>query len=119
MESIIKHTDKPEYYFEERCFITELLNTPAVPELSVARARVEPGVTTVLHRVKGTAEKYYILSGYGRAEVDGRVLEEVGPGDMVLIPEGQSQCITNTGKEDLVFLCFCTPRFEVGNYEVV
>ncbi|MBN8666152.1 MAG: cupin domain-containing protein [Chitinophagales bacterium] len=119
MSPIIKADSKSEYYFEERCYITELLNNSSEPDLSVARARVEPGVTTALHRVLGTAEKYYILSGTGAMEVDGQAAGTVNPGDMVLIPPGQTQRITNTGSADLIFLCFCTPRFEPKNYEAV
>lgn len=119
MPPIIKSGSKKEYYFEERCYITELLNTSSDPDLSVARARVEPGITTALHRVIGTAEKYFILSGTGEMEIDGQAVGTVNPGDMVLIPPGQTQRITNTGTEDLIFLCFCTPRFEPGNYQAV
>ena len=32
-----------EYYFKEGCFINELSNAPEDPEVSIARARVEPG----------------------------------------------------------------------------
>ena len=39
----------PEFATDERCLITELLNDPACPEVSLALARVAPGVTTRLH----------------------------------------------------------------------
>ena len=60
-----------EYWFEERCHITEWWNTPTDAAVSVARARVEPGVTTRLHRLKGVTERYVILEGTGCAEVAG------------------------------------------------
>jgi hypothetical protein len=50
-----------EYWFEQRCHITEWWNTPADAAVSVARARVEPGVTTRLHRLKDVTERYVIL----------------------------------------------------------
>ena len=117
MQTIIKAQSKPEKYFEEECFITEILNSEANPEVSVSQAKVKPGVTTVLHRLNETYEKYYILSGTGRMEIDGKVVGDVQQGDLVVIPKNTSQRITNTGFGDLVFLCICTPRFEVRNYK--
>ena len=94
-------------------------NSDADDTLSIARARVEPGVTTAWHRVRNTAERYLILAGTGEVELEGRPSESVGPGDVVLIPPGLGQCITNSGDEDLVFLALCTPRFRQANYETV
>ena len=37
---IIHNKTDSEYYFEERCFITELWNSPGDKEVSVAQARV-------------------------------------------------------------------------------
>jgi mannose-6-phosphate isomerase-like protein (cupin superfamily) len=106
-----------EVYTEERCYITEVLNHSGQPEFSVARARVLPGVTTALHAVRDTEEQYYILSGRGEMEIGCEVVGEVQSGDLVVIPPGVPQRIRNIGEEDLVFLCFCTPRFEGENYE--
>ncbi|MEA3397575.1 MAG: cupin domain-containing protein, partial [Chloroflexota bacterium] len=41
----------------------------------------------------------------------------VSPGDVVLIPPGVSQRISNTGAGDLMFLCICTPPFRPECYE--
>ena len=54
-----------EYFFDEGCHILELSNTPDDPTVSIARARVEPGVTTRLHRLVETTERYVILEGEG------------------------------------------------------
>jgi hypothetical protein len=51
-----------EFFTEEGCFITELHNTEDDPAVSVARARVEPGVRTALHAV--VVEERY-LGGRG------------------------------------------------------
>lgn len=101
----------------ERCFITELANTPDDPAVSIARARVAPGVTTRWHRLRGIAERYVILEGRGRVEVGDVAPTEVGPGDVVVIPPGCSQRIANTGSTDLVFLAICSPRFVPEAYE--
>jgi len=106
-----------EYFFEEGCHIIELSNQESDPALSIARARVEPGVTTKWHRVRQTAERYVILEGEGRAEVGNLSPQRVSPGDVVVIPPDCPQRIANTGKIDLVFLALCTPRFLPENYQ--
>lgn len=116
---IIRVLDSAEYYFQEGCFIRELSNSADDPDCSIARARVEPGVTTRLHRLAGTVERYVILEGAGRVEVGEMPPADVGPGDVVLIPAGCEQRITNTGESDLVFLAICTPRFRPDAYEDV
>lgn len=106
-----------EFYTPERCHIIEWSNTPDDPAVSIARARVEPGITTRWHRLTGTVERYVILEGTGRMEVGGRPAREVGPGDVVHIPAGCPQRIANTGERDLIFLAVCTPRFRPEAYE--
>lgn len=116
-EAIKKQDLSSEFYTLENCYIAELHNSPDDPEASIARARVEPGQTTRWHRLKGTIERYCILSGTGRVEVGELVPQEVGTGDVVLIPPMCRQRITNIGAEDLVFLAICTPRFTGEAYE--
>jgi len=113
----VLQTDKTnEYYTDERCHILELSNVASDPEVSIARARVEPGVTTKLHRVSNTVERYVILEGLGCIQVEGLDETAVNPGDVVVIPAGTPQSISNVGENDLIFLCICTPRFEWENY---
>ena len=92
--AIRPHDPAAEFYTEERCYITELSNLPEDPDCSIARARLEPGVTTRWHRLDGIAERY-----------------------VVLIPPACRQRIANLGKTDLVFLAICTPRFRPERYE--
>ena len=106
---------KPEVWTRERCFISELLNDPDWPELSLARCRVEPGITTELHALDVT-EFYVIERGQGRMHLGDAESFDVGPGDTVTITQHEPQRITNTGTDDLVFLCVCTPRFLQDNY---
>ena len=109
---------KPEVWTRERCFVTELINDAAWPELSLARCRVEPGVTTELH-VLSVHEVYVIESGQGLMQVGENAPFEVRPGDSVTIPQQAAQRITNTGDDDLVFLCVCAPRFLSEHYKSV
>ena len=85
--------------------------------VSIARARVEPGVTTRLHRLQGIAERYCILTGRGRVRIGELPPSLVVPGDIVYIPPGCPQSISNVGDTDLIFLAVCTPRFDPEAYE--
>ena len=118
-ETIKKQNLKNEFYTAEKCFITELSNTPDDADMSIAQARVEPGVTTRRHRLKRTAERYFIVSGKGIVEIGKLPPREVTAGDVVLIPPMCPQRITNVGTDDLIFLAICTPRFTQDIYEDV
>ncbi|MDO9105237.1 MAG: cupin domain-containing protein [Methylovulum sp.] len=116
---ILKANPADEYYFDEGCFILELSNTPTDPEVSIARARVQPGVTTQLHRLSGVVERYVMLAGSGVVEIGGLPPQTVSEGDVVIIPPQCPQRITNSGSDDLIFLAICTPRFTHGVYEAM
>jgi mannose-6-phosphate isomerase-like protein (cupin superfamily) len=116
-EAIRRYAPAAELYTAEGCFINELSNSADDPGLSIARARVAPGVTTRWHRVRDTVERYVILEGKGRVEVGALPAQEVGPGDVVLIPPSCRQRIANIGDKDLIFLAICTPRFVPEAYE--
>lgn len=114
--TVIRPDPAAEFYTAERCHILEMSNTGNDEAMSIARARVEPGVATAFHKVIDTAERYVILSGEGVVEIEGQPPTNVESGDIVLIPPGAGQRITNTGPDDLVFLALCTPRFRQENY---
>ena len=118
MKEAIKSIDPgAEFYTPEKCYITELSNTPDDPEVSIARARVTPGITTRWHRLVETTERYVIIEGRGRVEVGSLPPQDVSAGDVVLIPPSCPQRITNLGQGDLIFLAICTPRFKQAAYE--
>lgn len=100
---------------EERVFVTELLNNPAVPLLSIARCRVLPGVTTQLHELESN-EWYLIEAGLGQMRLGDGDPFEVAVRDCIQIPAGTAQQISNPGDDDLVFLCVCLPRFQQDAY---
>lgn len=118
MKEAIRRIDlSKEFYTAEGCYIIELSNTPDDADASIARARVAPGITTRWHRLRGTTERYCILSGKARVEIGKLPHQELGPGDVVLIPPMCRQRITNIGGEELIFLAICTPRFSNDVYE--
>ena len=110
---IVKDKSLKDYSTSERCFVIENYCNESV---SIARARVEPGDTTVAHHLKGIAEIYIISRGKGKVKVGNLPPTEVITGDLVVIPAGVSQKITNTGKTDLIFHCICNPRFTPDCY---
>jgi len=118
-KTLNKQNLKTEFYISEKCYITELSNSADDPDVSIARARVEPGVTTRRHRLKGITERYFIISGTGGVEIGELPPQEVNPGDVVLIPPLCPQRITNIGKDDLIFLAICSPRYMQDAYEDV
>lgn len=105
-----------DYYFAEGCFINELSNSADDAAVSVAQARVMPGDTTRWHALQGITERYVILAGSGEADVGDLKGQPVSAGDVVIIPPGVRQRIRNTGKEELVFLAICSPRFVADAY---
>ncbi|MDD5273265.1 MAG: cupin domain-containing protein, partial [Methylovulum sp.] len=80
---IVKANEDDEYYFDEGCFILELSNSADDAEVSIARARVRPGVTTKLHRLQGVAERYVMLEGAARVEIGGLAAQVLKAGDVV------------------------------------
>ncbi|GJM08473.1 MAG: hypothetical protein DHS20C11_07490 [Lysobacteraceae bacterium] len=116
MPQVIRGSQQSEYYFDERCYITEWLNVESSAQLSIARARVEPGVTTAWHQLTGITERYVVLSGQGLVAV-GDLETTVSAGDVVIIPPDTRQRISNTcQQQDLIFLAICSPRFRVSAY---
>jgi len=113
---IQKRDEAAEFFAEqERCYIVETWRSPD-DSMTIARARVEPGVTTAWHALEGVAERYIITAGAGRMEVGDLPPAHVGPGDTVFIPAGVRQRIANTGAADLIFYCVCTPPFTPDCY---
>jgi len=109
---IVKANSPTEHLMPERCFVMENWGKSTQDRaVSIARARVEPGVTTKTHHLEGIQEIYVIASGRGRVHVGCLEPAEVSCGDVVAIPAGVTQRITNIGESDLIFYCICTPAF--------
>jgi mannose-6-phosphate isomerase-like protein (cupin superfamily) len=105
---IVKANAPYEYLTPEHCFVAENYSDK---DVSIARATVKQGVTTLAHHLVGIQEIYLITSGEGKVTIESLEPTDVGVGDVIVIPPQTSQKITNTGKTDLVFYCICTPRF--------
>ncbi|WP_411726757.1 cupin domain-containing protein [Methyloglobulus sp.] len=116
-EELRRMKPNSEFYTPELCYINELSNSADDPEVSIARARVQPGVTTRWHRLHGITERYMILEGEGLVEIGDLEPQKVRHGDVVLIPPECRQRITNIGLNAIIFLAICMPRFRQEAYE--
>ncbi|HLN44940.1 MAG TPA: cupin domain-containing protein [Candidatus Sulfotelmatobacter sp.] len=110
---IVKASTLKEIETSENCSIMETWSSDKV---SIARARVKPGLTTEAHYLKNVDEIYIIVKGKGSVKAGDLEVATVIAGDTVFIPAGVWQQITNVGKTDLVFYCVCTPRFTQESY---
>ena len=84
---------------------------------SLCHATVKPGQKTRLHRL-GATEVYYILEGEGLMSIDGESTK-VRPGQAIYIPPHSTQCIENTGRSDLLFLCIVDPAWREEDEEIL
>ena len=116
LSEVKKNVTAIEYETAERCHIKEIANDAGDKLVSIARARVAANVTTAWHKLTGITERYIIVSGQGRVEIDDQAPIDVEPGDVVRIAADIRQRITNTGTEDLLFYAVCAPPFQSACY---
>jgi mannose-6-phosphate isomerase-like protein (cupin superfamily) len=111
--AIVKAASLKETLLPEGCFLFENWGaaTSGDKNVSIARARAKPGVTTKAHWLSGVQEIYLIVQGKGKVTVGDLKPTEVSKGDVVVIPPETVQSITNVGKTDLFYYCICTPAF--------
>jgi mannose-6-phosphate isomerase-like protein (cupin superfamily) len=69
---------------------------------------VPPGAKQRLHSHEDSEQAYVVVRGSGKMEVAGDV-EEVGEGDLVLIPPATDHGIENHGDVDLVYVSATSP----------
>lgn len=87
--------------------ILDQTNAPVALQ-SLAEASIPGGGQTDRHYHKLSEELYFILEGTASMEIDNEV-QEVGPGDGILIPPGAWHQITAVS--DVRFLCCCAPPY--------
>lgn len=82
-----------------------LIDNTYLNGLVVSKTILHAGKQTGGHNHSGQEEVYQFVSGYGTMVV-GTDVHLVGPGDIVLIPDGDFHRVSNTSKyEDLIFVC--------------
>ena len=80
---------------------------------SVSHSELQPGKKSKLHKMK-TSEVYYILQGEGNLMIDEDTLK-VSKDQAIYIPPHSKQCIENTGKDELKFLCIVDPAWKLDD----
>jgi len=104
----------------DACKLREMLH-PDKQDLclrySLAHATVPAGMTTLAHRLR-TSEVYFIIQGQGRMHINNEI-SELGPNDTVYIPPHATQYISNTGEQDLTFICIVDPAWREEDEEVL
>jgi len=105
-------------YFKagDKSFLCELLHPDreeAVLQMgfSLAHAIVKPGQSTLVHKLKTSAEIFYFLDGEGVIHIE-QESAPVHPGLVVYVPPNSKQYIQNTGYHDLTFLCLVYPKWK-------
>jgi mannose-6-phosphate isomerase-like protein (cupin superfamily) len=118
---IKKLKDCPQITAGDNTTLREILHPerdhPFAGRYSLAHAVLPPGQASLKHRLK-TDEVYYVLAGKGEMHVDNESAV-VEAGDTVEIPPGSIQWITNTGDNDLAFLCLVDPAWTEDDEEIL
>ena len=87
-------------------------------EFSLAHAILEPGKSSLPHKIKNSVEVYYILEGQGLMHIDHEE-NELKEGQTVYIPPDSIQYLENTGDSKLKFLCMVSPPWKLENENLV
>jgi len=84
---------------------------------SLAWGNLEKGASSLPHILQNE-ELYYILDGQAFIYIENQKIE-VKKGDSLLVLKGKKQYVTNTGDNDLKFLCIVSPAWEAGKEEIL
>ena len=68
-----------------------------------AQVTLEPGCSLGYHEHHGETESYFILSGHGMYDDNGKAYP-AEPGDLFLCKDGDGHGLKNTGTEELTFM---------------
>lgn len=90
---------------EIKLYLSDLADFPGRnPNLrTYALAQLEPGKEVGFHIHQGECELYYIISGKGIYNDNGKEVL-ITPGCSTFTPSGEGHGIKNTGKEQLIFI---------------
>ena len=121
MKTSLTHGDDiTAYKTRDGSLIYELMHpdSHSCRKQSLARAVLNAGDVTLLHRHIESEELYHITRGEGRMTL-GDARFDVKPGDTVCIAPGTPHCIENTGSDQLHMLCMCAPAYRHDDTELL
>ena len=116
---IVDVNECPQFVAGDETLLREVLHPHrdgAPLPYSLAHAILSPGSRSLSHRLRGS-EVYYVLQGHGRMHI-GAETGEVRAGQVVYVPPGATQCVENTGGEELAFLCIVAPAWRAEDEAV-
>lgn len=118
---LIKDIKKSKYIkVIDETTLCELLH-PANEEVdlgcSIAHAILEPGESSLPHKLSKSVEIYYILEGKGVMHINEEE-ENVQSGQAIYVPPNAPQWIENVGNNELKFLCIVTPPWNEDDEEL-
>lgn len=86
----------PKYVFIEKNCVPNVIY--------FSQAEFPPGEIAGAHRHIDMTELFYVVSGDGEIEVDGKV-QPLGVGNCVVVDPGELHEVRNTGSQMLILLC--------------
>ena len=116
-ETCVAHPLNPK----SEVYIKQLGLEAGLKRTGLSLARIPPGKESFLYHSHHVEEEFvYVLSGRGRAEIDGRMYE-VGPGDFMGFPApGAAHHLINPYDVDLVYLMGGERQpFEIADFPTV
>jgi uncharacterized cupin superfamily protein len=98
--------------------VSDKPGTLASRQCSACVIRVPPGERVrPAHSHPNGEEVIYIITGTGRVLV-GEGVSPVGPGSVVLFPQGVVHMLHNTGADEMKVVCFFAPPTGLDNYRM-
>ena len=85
---------------------------------SIALATLKPRKKTLRHIHETSAEFYYVTRGVGIIQLNSKK-EPIEENTLIYIPTRTKHTVTNTGKEDLLILCICSPPYSHEDTKIV
>ncbi len=117
---LTRYDRQPAYQTKDGSVIRELMH-PGVHgnrNQSLAEARVAAGQQTALHRHIASEELYHVSAGEGLMTL-GEERFAIRPGDTIAIAPNTPHCVKNTGPDELVILCCCSPPYAHDDTELL
>lgn len=115
----VQLSDCMEFLAGDHTSLRELLH-PSKRDLklgySLAHGRLAPGRRSKWHRLV-SSEVYYFLAGTGLFSID-RETRPICTGSVVYVPPQAAQSLSNTGTEEIEFLCLVDPAWRPEDEEI-
>jgi len=86
-------------------------------EISLATVVIKAGKEAHMHKHPDLEEVYYVMSGKGQMEVDGKVYD-IKSGDTYAVePKDAPHKAINPYEEDMKIMVVCNPKFDINLLE--